>query len=185
MPFFMLECWESASVEYVTLREVPRFVNFSWLSGSLMPSDVLPSPLRLEVMGEPEHVIPPMIDEGIPVFRSDMIETIRGMGVDNFQSFEVELLDTRNSTLLSGYHAVNIIGLVAATDFPNSDYQAHGRPLVDVDFDKLAIDEAKAHGLLMFRLAECVSGIVVDERLRGPLARIGGLSLVDPADWIG
>jgi hypothetical protein len=185
MSFFMLECWESESVEHVTLRDVPHFDDFSWTSGSLMPENVLPSPLRLTVTGRAGDVIPPLLDEGIPVFRHDMIETLFRLGVDNLQLYDVEILDDRSGSVIGGFSAVNIIGLVAAADLDASDYQAHGRPLIDVDFDSLAIDETKAQGLLMFRLAECVTGIVIDERLKGPLDRIGGLSLVNPQNWIG
>ena len=63
---------------------------------------------------------------------------------------------------LSGYRAFNLIGLVAATDVPRTRFApgADSRAL-DASIDALAIDPARIPGLLMFRLAENTSAIVV------------------------
>ena len=62
-----------------------------------------------------------------------------------------------------------------------------GGPLIDVDFESVTIDETKARDLLLFRLAECVSGIVVHERVKSLSERRGvvGLDFVRPEDWAG
>jgi hypothetical protein len=108
--------------------------------------------------------------------------------VDNLDVYDARLFDPQDGKTIDNYKAVNIIGAVAAADLGKSDYSApSGTALVDTDFDSLVIDEKKAKGLLMFRLAECVTAIVIDERVKQQLARdrIPHLDFLDPKDWIG
>ena len=55
------------------------------------------------------------------------------------------------------------------------------------DGDSLVIDDRKAHGALMFRLAENVSGIVVHESVRVAVheAGIEHLDFVPTRQWFG
>ena len=64
---------------------------------------------------------------------------------------------------------------------------AHGEPIIDVDFDGVAINEEKTNGAYMFRLAECVSGILVRENVKEALdaAKIPYLDFIEPKDFIG
>lgn len=184
--YVMLECWEDDELPpHVTLQDVPEFEDVSWISGALIPRERVPQPLRLVVEGEEEDIVPPILDEGIPLWRDDVIAAVRSAGVDNFETFDVELLDARTNTSLGNYKAVNVIGLVAAADLKKSKFTAHGPPLVDVDFDSVAIDQAKARDLAMFRLAECVTAVVIHERVKRALSAIQGLNFVPPKEWIG
>jgi hypothetical protein len=100
----------------------------------------------------------------------------------------VELIDPVAGKTYSDYKAINIIGLVAAADLSKSKYHApSGTPLIDTDFDSLAIDESKARGLLMFRLAESVNAIVVHESVRAHIEKhnIPHIDFVEPSQWIG
>ena len=117
-----------------------------------------------------------------------MLSSVRAAGVDNLDVYSASLSDPASGVTHTGYKAVNIIGTVAAANLAESDFQApSGSPLVDTDFDSLVIDEERAKGLLMFRLAECVTAIIIDERVMQRLNqdRIPYLDFVDPRSWIG
>jgi hypothetical protein len=100
----------------------------------------------------------------------------------------VEILDTKTGRNNYNYMAVNIIGVVAAADLGQSVYEdPWGQGQIDMDFDSLVIDPKKAGGGKLFRLAECVSGIVIHRSVKEYLESKGGfgLSFVHPSDWIG
>jgi hypothetical protein len=184
--YSVLECWEDDQAPpHVSLREVPEFENVSWISGLPIERSRVPRPIRVEIEGDADDVVPPIIDEGIPLWRDDLIAALSAAGADNFETFEVEILDTRTNRMLTNFKALNVIGMVAAADLGKSQYVAHGEPVVDVDFNSLAIAPEKTRGLAMFRLAECVTALVIHSRVRDALSRFEGLSFVPPEDWIG
>ena len=57
----------------------------------------------------------------------------------------------------------------------------------DVDFHSLVIDEARTHGLMLFRLAEARTAIIVHERIKQAIddAGIPGFVFYEPGDWSG
>ncbi len=186
MTYYMLECWGPFSPERVSLEDIPMFDKVSWNRGAAITA-TLPDPIRIDLTGEPEDVLVPMFNEGVLVLRDDVIAGMKDAGVDDLQTFNAVLHDNRNGEDVHGYKVVNIIGVVAAADMAASDATVHGTPLVDVDFDSVTIDAAKARDLSIFRLAECVSGIVIHERVKKRLEALGiaGLSFIDPAEWTG
>ncbi len=109
-------------------------------------------------------------------------------GVDNLDTYPVRITDTETGEVCEDYRAVNVLGLVAAADMDASNWtDPTGRGLASVDFDGVAIDPAKTHGLRMFRMAECVSGVLVADVVRVALEEAGGFGLrfVQPENWIG
>ena len=149
-----------------------------------------PPPVPVEVDLNPEFpgILLPMFDKGILLFSDAMLSSVRAAGVDNLDVYSASLSDPASGVTHTGYKAVNNIGTVAAANLAESDFQApSGSPLVDTDFDSLVIDEERAKGLLMFRLAECVTAIIIDERVMQRLNqdRIPYLDFVDPRSWIG
>jgi hypothetical protein len=60
-------------------------------------------------------------------------------------------------------------------------------PQLTVLFESLVIDEAKAQGQLLFRLAESVSTILIHEKVVSRLRSTGdfGLTFLDLADFVG
>ena len=66
-------------------------------------------------------------------------------------------------------------------------FDASDGPLVTVTFESLVLDEAKAAGQLLFRLAESVSTVLVHARVVDRLLEQGGfgLTFIDPADYAG
>jgi hypothetical protein len=91
-----------------------------------------------------------------------LIDTLRGAGVDNLQLFDAVIVNSKTGEEIHGYKVVNILGLVSAAD-PSA---SKSRPLAHVRFfETLVIDEARARGQLMFRLAESLTDIVVAEKV--------------------
>jgi hypothetical protein len=127
--------------------------------------------------------------EAFPVMRTDLLETLVKVGVDNLQTYPARLVDEINHVVYENYVAFNVIGLVAAADLGRSKLAPHpaGPSLLDTDFDALAVDESKARGLLLFRLAEKCSAIVVDHRVKEAVekSRIPGIVFYADMEWAG
>uniref|UniRef100_UPI00056BC4F8 imm11 family protein n=1 Tax=Teredinibacter turnerae TaxID=2426 RepID=UPI00056BC4F8 len=105
-----------------------------------------------------------------PLFRDDLLEILYACGVDNFDVYSTEILDPDSGKVYKNYKAVNIIGAVAAADMEKSEYVlSDGIPLIDVPFDKLVLRKDEIQDLLIFRLAENLTTILVHESIRNVL----------------
>ena len=88
-------------------------------------------------------------------------------GVDNVDVYDAVLRSEDGKVEFKGFKAFNILGLVRAADLKRTVFNGPpGTRLIDASIDSLAIDPNKARGLLMFRLMENVSAIVVHERVK-------------------
>ncbi|CAE6781618.1 MAG: hypothetical protein H8K06_03630 [Nitrospira sp.] len=112
--------------------------------------------------------MPAYLKASPPLFRDDLLEAMRECGVENLDLYDVVIRDPDNDHVHTNYKAVNIIGLIAAADMLRSDAIVHpgSPPLIDVDFDRLVLDETTTHGALIFRLAESTNAILVHPKLR-------------------
>jgi|SRR5882762_2759105 len=160
----------------------------NWRDGALI-TDVVPTPLVYTLDAEYEGNPKPMYyEEGIPVIRDDVIEVLRGVGVDNIQYFDAVLKDPSTGKEHANYKAYNIVGVVACADMQASELMGTSNSsMLDVDFHALVIDEAKTGGLLLFRLAEKVSAIVVHEKVKLSIEASGipGFVFYGPGEWSG
>jgi hypothetical protein len=182
--YYMLECYGPAEADRAAVRDVLNDDDFSWNLGRKFAS---PPPAPIQVKIEPGLMMP-MFNRGILLFSDQMLSVLAAAGVDNLDAYPATLEDLESGQIHQNYKAINILGVVAAADLSKSQYVAHSASkLIDTDFDSLAIKEDAARGLLLFRLAEAVSGIVIHERVKQALeaAGIQYLDFVDPKDWIG
>jgi hypothetical protein len=127
-----------------------------------------------------EHFVPVMSD----VFK----RALEAAGVDNLQCFPALLRDPLDGSDIADFWAFNIVGLVACADMKRSSLMGTSNSSMgDVDFDALVIDEARAGDQPMFRLAESVSAIVVNDRVRTTVlaAGIPGMVFYGPGTWSG
>ena len=159
----------------------------SWQLGQKFEVEVS-APIVIEL--EPgEAVDPPaLINSTMLVMRNDLVACIRDAGVTNFDAYPTVLRDPAAGREWRDYVSVNVIGLVAAADFKQSSYRLNdSRPMINVDFDSLVIDETKALGLKMFRLAECVTAIIIDDATKRHLETHGFkmLDFVPTTEWAG
>lgn len=154
----------------------PNHPDVWWNDGGMIDETLVPKPYtgRLETFDycddEGDQQIMPEVMAGwcsAPVMREDLILALREAGVDNLQLFDTTITDPDNGQVHTNYKAVNIVGCISVADLKKSVYTQHGNgALIDVDFDKLVIDELKARGQLMFRLAESIDVIVLHKKVR-------------------
>lgn len=183
--YYMLECYGPDEEDRAGIHTVHGLSGLNWLLGSRF-SQPLPNPIKITLDAD-RGIMLPMFSAGILLFRDDLIEALHESGVDNLDIYPAELFNPLTGETFTNYKAINIIGVVSAADLSKSKYEAHGRPMVDVDFDSLEIDPERANGLLMFRLAEAVSGIVVHESVKAHTEQkgIAHLDWIEPRLWIG
>jgi hypothetical protein len=129
----------------------------------------------LEPLAPDQSPLMPALFKGrFPLYRDDLVAALRACGVDNLDVYDARIIDPDNGQVHTNYKAVNILGLVAAADMGKSQWSAaDGIPLIDVAFDRLVIDPAKAMDLLFFRLAENNAAVIVHERVRNHLVQAG------------
>lgn len=127
-------------------------------------------------------------EQSVPVMRDDVIEALRGAGVDNIEYFDAILENPLTGQQELNYKAFNIIGAVAAADMGASELMGTSSSTIgDVDFHALTLDESRTGGLLLFRLAEKLGAIVVHESVRKAIeaAGIPGFVFYGPGEWSG
>ena len=172
------------------IRVCPRLPGGPWYRGYRLRIQV-PTPLRyaLEADRETPGIMKALYaEESVPVMRDDLVETLVAAGVDNLELFPAVITDPMTGEEHTNYKAFNVVGLVAAADLGASKMMGTtSSTLIDADFASLVLDESKAHGLLLFRLAENVSAIVVDERVRREIEgrKIPGILFYASGEWSG
>jgi hypothetical protein len=138
-----------------------------WLRGRSMkpPADTL----QFVLEGRRGSGLAELFLDSTPLFRTDLLAALREAGVDNIEAFAAELHPSSGQPV-SGYQAVNILGLVKCADMSKSEFDdVGGTGLIAVSFRKLVIDESAAKGMLFFRLAESVASIIVHENVKDRL----------------
>lgn len=119
----------------------------------------------------------------IPLFRDDLIRGLQEAGVDNLDLYQAVLIDPDDGKRYTTHKAVNIIGVITAADLGRSDAIINpGGAVIDVSFNSLVVDEAKTKGVLMFRLAESPTTILVHRSVKDHLRQRGftALRFVNP-----
>lgn len=186
--YFMLECFAPLEGNFTDIREYPLLEGIdSWQTGARFAAAV-PEPIRLEWDPETSGPRKTLYGVTIPLFHKKLVEALQESGCDNLDAYRAEIRDTRAGTVTTDFLAVNVIGAIAAADLTQSKYTAHSsRALIDVDFDALVVDPEKTRGALLFRLAECVTGLVVHRKVKEHLETQGGfgLTFLPPEEWIG
>jgi hypothetical protein len=166
----------------------------SWISGAAIDVPV-PQPLEFEVETDEDDREPDkpgmlleMYQYGVVLMTERLVNALRESGVDNLQAFDALIRDPRANRVVTDYKVVNVVGVIAAADMAKSTlYEVPvGPPLIDVSFDSLVIDEKRAGGQLLFRLAESLSAIIVHDRVKQHLLARGFdmLTFRDPAKYV-
>lgn len=187
--YLMLDCpeprdWDdSAMLEATPLPPGEK----SWRLGRRFAAPVA-EPIEIAI--DPTHT-----DDLLELYTLDalvmtrrLLAALEAAGVDNLDAYEAVIRNPETGFATDDYVAVNLIGLVRAADLERSRVVGGSSDgLIDVDLDGVAIDPARAHGLLMFRLAENTSAVVVHRRVARHLLATGFdmLSFRPPATWKG
>jgi hypothetical protein len=186
MYFVLDEQAADSSEDLAVVDTYPTAERDGWLLGERFGA-VIPEPLQFTLDDTQPGRIPDFLDGTIPLMSDRLIAALREAGVDNLDVYRAELRRA-DGTLASNQHkAVNVIGVVAAADMAESQV-ADGFPaeLIDTSFDSIVIDESKTGGLLMFRLAEAVTTVLVHESVKDHLERSGfeALGFFPPEEWM-
>jgi len=172
--------------------DLPSAYN-NWRSGHIIKANI-PEPLRYEIHEDDEGVMRPFFSaESQPLMSDGILEILFKCGVDNLDTYRAEIVETRTEKIHVDYKAVNIIGLVAAAGEESETKSLGLGPddsLVSSWFEKLVISETKAHGFLMFRMAESVSIVIVHRKIKeavenANLPGVDKLDFIHPARWKG
>jgi len=168
----------------------PHVGGVSWDLGTRNGTTV-PEPLEFEL----KPLDPDASDEGpempeyfkgrVPLFRDDLVHALQQAGVDNLELYRAVIVDPDNGQRYTEYKAVNIVGSISAADMARSNATVNpGGPVLDVNFDGFSVDERKARGALMFRLAENTGAILVHESVVDRLLEKGfdKLEFLDPGE---
>ncbi len=171
-----------------TIEDGPELDSTPWFSGALV-DDEITAPLEYRLDPDYPGAMKPLYDEeGAPLIRLDLLDVLITAGVDNLQLFPAVIRDPSTGKNHENYKAFNVVGVVAAADMGQSDLMGTSdSTLVDVDFDRLVLDESKPQGLLLFRLAEAVNAIVVHASVRQKIEESGidGIVFYGPGEWAG
>jgi hypothetical protein len=127
-------------------------------------------------------------EKSIPVMRDDVVSILASAGVENIQYFSAVLRNPKTGQEYGDYKSYNVIGLVSAADMQASEQMGTSLSTIgDVDFHALVIDEEKACGLLLFRLAEATNALVVHQKIKDAIDSSGipGFVFYGPGEWSG
>jgi len=158
MPYFVMTCngvYPSAAID-----KSPEMDDAPWMSGIKLegPTRQFAEPLVYTLDATRPGNIPAMIDDAAyPLMHNDLLEALQSVGVDNLQLFSAIIKDPTTGTDHSNYKAFNILGVVSKADM---------------------LKTAPYH---LFRSAESVSTIVVDEVAKNEIERRGipGMNFYD------
>jgi len=182
--YFVLKCLSPPTADHYVLQVDDELRSLDWYAGALFAANSgdaerRPPPEPIEVrtyLEKGPHVYPELTWSPIPLMTRRLVTALQSAGIDTLQTFATKLVAPEGSPPPPEdlYLAVNLIGLVAAADLRKSLLNPDvSDRLISADFLSLAVDPAKARGLLLFRLAENVS------------AGIDTLSWLKPERWAG
>jgi len=198
--YFVLKCLPPIEAEYYRLQVGYPANDKRWEAGLVFSSqnrseELQPPPVPIGVRTETEESdIPNVYAElywnPIPLMTRRLVRALQGAGIDNLQTYETALESAQgpNPPAADHYLAVNIVGRVAAADLGKSEINPDTpERMISTDFHSLSIDESKARALLMFRLAENVTAVLVHEHVKEQVERsgIGTLTWLAPEEWAG
>lgn len=183
--FFVMECAGRAPIGGVDL--VTEVEESPWMEGTTVPTPV--GPIVYETDQQRPGNLKAMYELSALLVRVDLLQAILDSGVDNIQVFDATVQDPTEGVDHINYRACNIIGPVAAADMKRSvlmhDETVTG---LDHDFAELVLDETRIPpDVLLFRLAESTSAIVVHQRVREEIESRGieGMVFYEPGEWSG
>jgi len=159
----------------------------SWISGAKFNTDP-PDPIKLVWNPENEHGIrKALYTSNVVLMLKDLVSALINTGVDNLDVYPVIVRSSINGDVCEDYLAVNIIGVISAANMEESEVIDEGGGISDVLFGSLVVDENKADGHLLFRLAESANAVVIHESVMNYLEQAGdfGLSFTEPELFCG
>lgn len=187
-PYYLLECLVPPGETRLAVGVYPSLDGIdSWSLGARFDRPPT-APIGLQWDPDSDGSKKALYDATIPLLRQDLVDALRAVGVDNLDCYPARIVHPVSGEADDDYLAVNVIGAIMAADLSRSTYaDPSGRRRIDMDFDSLAVAAKATRGALLFRLAECTSGLLVHSRVKDGIEAAGGfgLNFVAPEAWIG
>lgn len=108
-----------------------------------------------------------------PVVSDALYDVLLKAGVANLEAIDAVLTSDDGRTRLTGYKAINVVGLVKAAGAGTRFDAANASRLIDASIDSLEIDPDRCGGARMFRLAEFSGAVVVDDQVKQAIEAAG------------
>lgn len=159
--FYILCSSSTEDTVFISKEPVLPNYNDNWIKGRRIAVD-LPKYLIYEVEPFDEHggeLKNFMYSLHAPLMSKKLITKLRALGVNNLDTYDASIRFNRTGELNNDFQAVNIIGLVKASDSSQSDFSrsplsSSNEASVNTWFDKLVLDESLLTDLLLFRMME-------------------------------
>jgi len=164
---------------------------WSWKSGArFTPEEAsFDLPVRVEFERRRGYAGPlvDLIDVGVPLMSERLWSTLRQVGVDNLDVYDV-LMVSKDGKETPPFYAFNVIGRVEAVDLSRSitENPDGGRPVSNLSIYELTLDESRILGLKCFRLSENVSALIVSDEVKQAVlaSGISSLTFMAPQNWV-
>lgn len=138
------------------------FCDGKWLAGPLPE-------MRFRGNFPTGYKLPHLTGNIVPLVSEQLLQAFRDVGVDNFQSFPAIIVNPETGEEWRSHSAFNVLGILRAADMGASEFDElmGGDPSGSIPplvaFNRLVIDGTKTHGLMLFRLEESPSTMIVHE----------------------
>lgn len=107
-----------------------------------------------------------------PIMSSQLSEVILNAGVQNLDLYEAILESEDGSVQIPNYKAYNVVGLISAAELSKTEFDSKNPSrYLDASIDKLEIDPGKISNLLLFRLAEFSSALIVHSSIKDAIEK--------------
>jgi len=153
------------------MPDLPDDMEDDWMFGqqfSIEPEE----PIIIGIQEGNENCTPLPFYKSPPIATQALIDALVEVGVDNIVTYDVILKSrTDPSITISGYKAINVIGLVKAVG--NETAFLTDSQIGDASMKNIILEPSLTKGLNMFRLAESMRTIVVHEKVKQHLESKG------------
>jgi len=150
--------------------------------------DMPPNPIELTWNPENESgTKASYYSSGKVLMTKQLVEALYAAGVNNIDVYPVIIHSTLGAKDCSDYVAVNIVGAIEAVDREKSEFIYDSGGLFDNIFARMILDESKINRVLLFRLAEAISTVIVHESVVKTLESMGdfGLTFIKSDEYAG
>ncbi|MBL8025521.1 MAG: hypothetical protein JNL74_03875 [Fibrobacteres bacterium] len=187
--YYMLECIAPEAWDDVALVEgiAPPVGEISWRLGSRF---INPPREPVVVNLHPEYgvQIKELRNVDALLMTRRLHEAFVEAGVSNLDTYSAIIRHPSRNFETSDYVVCNLVGIVATANLKNlfvNGSSTHG--INDIDINPIVIDDESVGELLMFRLKENSSAVVVHESVKAALLSKGFsmLTFVSPEEWLG
>jgi len=188
--YYMMDCIKYRRGYLRRIETDPAFAKISgpWINGQRLKN----VPRSLECVLDPlvKGEMPVFFKKAtIPLMREDLLDTLRGLGVRNIDSYEATIRDPETGQTWNNYKAVNFVEVISAANMKKSKFEPTNPPLIDVLFDSVAVDASKTGGALLFRLAENLSALMAHKKIKTAIEaqpeRFPYMVFIEPEEWAG